>query len=173
VFDRIAGLPAHPLLVHAPVVLIPVTALLAVAYALLPMLRPRIGWVLVLSSLAAAGSAWGAAQAGKQFAKKLPNTTALNNHGRLGDLLWQYAILLAVVAVVLVAVDTSRRNRPAYRRGEDEYGYSHRAARTSGGMMLTVVSVVLTLGLLGAAGVAGYYVVRTGDSGARMVWSNR
>jgi hypothetical protein len=37
-------------------------------------------------------------------------------------------------------------------------------------MMMTVVSLVLTLVMLGAAGVAGYYVVRTGHTGATMVW---
>lgn len=169
-FDEILGLPAHPLMVHAPVVLIPITVLLAVGYGLVPPLRPRLGWVLVLASLAGAGSAWAAAQAGETMAATLQTSPALNEHGNFGELLWKYAGLLAVAAVALVVVDTSRRNRAIYARDDDDYGYSHRAASSSGGTMLTVVSLVLTLGLLGAAGVAGFYVARTGHTGAIMVW---
>ena len=173
-FDEILGLPAHPLLVHAPVVLIPLTVLAALAYGLLPPLRPRIGWVLVLASLGGAGSAWAAAQAGVAMSESLQTSAPLNEHGQYGDLLWQYAGLLAVVAVVLVAVDVSRRSRASSSRDDDDYGYTHRRAdtRSSGGVLLGVVSFVLTLMLLGAAGVAGYYVVRTGHSGATMVWGN-
>ena len=173
-FDEIFGLPAHPLMVHAPVVLIPLTVVAAVVYALLPPLRPRVGWVLVLASLGGTATAWAAAQAGVKMSESLQSSPQLNEHGQHGELLWQYAGLLAVVSVVLVAVDVSRRSRASAARDDDEYGYSHRRAsgRSSGGVLLGVVSLVLTLALLGAAGVAGYYAVRTGHTGATMVWGN-
>ena len=41
---EIAGLPLHPLVVHAAVVLIPLTALLAVAFAVLPRWRWLVRW---------------------------------------------------------------------------------------------------------------------------------
>ena len=41
----------------------------------------------------------------------------------------------------------------------------------SGGLnVLMIIVIVLTLG---AAGTAGYYIFRTGDSGAKMTWTGR
>jgi uncharacterized membrane protein len=171
VFDQILGLPAHPLMVHAPVVLIPLTVLIAVAYALVLPLRERLGWILVLLSLAGAGSAWAAAQAGERLASLQPASAQLQAHGELGDMLWKLAVVLAVVSVVLVLVDASRRNRSWGNDAEDEYGYAQ-PRRSSGGLVLGAVSLVLTLGLLSAAGAAGVYVARTGHSGAQMVWGS-
>ena len=34
-----------------------------------------------------------------------------------------------------------------------------------------VLAVLLTVGVVGAGGAAGYYVFKTGDSGAHMVWT--
>jgi hypothetical protein len=41
---NVFGLPAHPLLVHAVVVLVPLVAIGAIAAVLWPSLRTRIGW---------------------------------------------------------------------------------------------------------------------------------
>jgi hypothetical protein len=170
VFDEIFGLPAHPLMVHAPVVLIPLTALVAVVYGLLPPLRPRLGWLLVLLALAAAGTAYGAAESGNRFAVASGGVTPqIAEHQELGEMLRNLAALLALVAVVLVIVDRTRHRRRRLQFADD--GSPHTYARTrSGGLLLGAVSLVLTLGLLGAAGGAGFYAVRTGHSGAQMVW---
>jgi uncharacterized membrane protein len=170
VFDTIFGLPAHPLMVHAPVVLIPLAVAAALVYALVPPLRQRVGWVLVLLSLAGAGGAFAAVESGQRFALTKPSSTQLNTHGNFGLQVRDFAVLLAVVAVVLVGVDMSRRGRSTFRPSGDSDGYTYQRPR-SGGVVMTVVSLVLSIGLLAVAGAAMFYVVRTGDSGARMVWS--
>ena len=43
--DTFAGLPAHPLLVHAPVVLVPVVALLVILMIVRPQWLERFGWL--------------------------------------------------------------------------------------------------------------------------------
>ena len=43
-FDQINGLPVHVLVLHAAVVFVPLLALGAVVYALVPRWRPRMGW---------------------------------------------------------------------------------------------------------------------------------
>ena len=48
--ETIFGLPAHPLLVHIPVVLIPLCAAGAVWIVVWPSWRPRIGWIVVALS---------------------------------------------------------------------------------------------------------------------------
>ena len=42
--DTLAGIPSHPLFVHAPVVLIPLVGLAAIALAFRPAWRARLGW---------------------------------------------------------------------------------------------------------------------------------
>ena len=43
-FDKLFDLPAHPLLVHAPVVLLPIAAILMVMFAVKPAWRLAAGW---------------------------------------------------------------------------------------------------------------------------------
>jgi uncharacterized membrane protein len=172
VFEELFGLPAHPLLVHAPVVLIPVTALMAVAYGLVPPLRRQLSWFLVLFALASAGSAYAASESGKAFATKLGGATpTIAAHQNLGETLRNVVFLLAAVAVVLVIVDRARRRRGLrFAPGASPHTY---ASSRSGGVVLSVVSVILTLGLLATSGTAAFYVVRTGHTGAEMVWGTR
>jgi hypothetical protein len=173
VFDELFGLPAHPLMVHAPVVLVPLTALIAIGYALLPPLRRRVGWLLVLAGLAGAGTGFGAVESGKKLAERTGGTTpAILEHQGFGENLRNLAVLMAVVAVVLVVVDMARHGRSRPTVEEDEDGYHHARPR-SGGLMLGAVSVVLSLGLLGAAGGAAYFAVRAGHTGATMVWGTQ
>jgi uncharacterized membrane protein len=172
VFDTIFGMPAHPLMVHAPVVLIPLAALAAVVYALIPPLRQRVGWVLVLASLGGAATAFAAVQSGEAFSNKLQTSRQLVDHGNFGLNVRNFAVLLAVVSLVIVGVDASRRGRATFAPIGDADGYTYQRPR-SGGMLMGVVSVVLSLGLLASAGAALYFVVRTGHTGALMVWGNK
>jgi hypothetical protein len=170
VFDEIFGLPAHPLMVHAPVVLIPLTVGAAVVYGLLPPVRHRIGWLLVLLALAGAGTAYAAVESGKRFAVAQGGVTpVIAEHEDLGEMLRNLAALLALIAVVLVVVDRARHRRRRLQFADDGSPHTYARAR-SGGVLLGAVSIVLTLGLLGAAGTAGFYAVRSGHTGAKMVW---
>jgi uncharacterized membrane protein len=169
VFDTIFGLPAHPLMVHAPVVLIPLAVAAALVYAIVPPLRERVGWVLVLLSVGGAAAAFAAVESGTRFAAKQASSQRLNTHGNFGLDVRDFAILLAVVSVVLVGVDMARRGRSTFRPPSDTDGYTYQRPR-SGGVLMGVVSVVLSIGLIAVSGAALYYVVRTGHTGAQMVW---
>jgi hypothetical protein len=50
---EIAGLPLHPLVVHAAVVLIPLSALLAIGLAVLPRSRWLLRWPTAVASVLA------------------------------------------------------------------------------------------------------------------------
>jgi hypothetical protein len=159
-------------MVHAPVVLIPLAVAAALAYAIIPPLRERVGWVLVLLSVAGAASAFAAVESGTRFAAKQRQSAQLTTHGNFGLDVRDYAILLAVVSVVLVGVDMSRRGRSTFRPPSDSDGYTYQRPR-SGGVVMAVVSVVLSIGLIGVSGAALFYVVRTGHTGAQMEWTGR
>ncbi len=61
------GLPLHPLVVHAAVVLGPLAALAALAYVGLPRYRDWLRWVALVSVLLATATIWAAYLTGNNF----------------------------------------------------------------------------------------------------------
>ncbi|MGC4880411.1 DUF2231 domain-containing protein [Micromonospora sp. DT43] len=160
-FEEFMGIPAHPLVLHAAVVFVPLLALLTIAYALVPLVRPHTRWVLGLLAVGAPLCALLAKFSGDAFFERMRSANRvtpeflpkLEAHQHFGDLTLYAAIGLAVVALALVWFVPPR---PAE---------GVRPARA-----LTVALQVLSLV---AAGIAVYYVVRTGDSGAKAVWEGQ
>ena len=64
---EINGLPLHPLVVHAAVVLGPLAAVSALAYVGLPKYRDRLRWVALVAVLLATASIWAAYLTGNNF----------------------------------------------------------------------------------------------------------
>lgn len=153
-FDRISGLPAHPLIVHAAVVLVPLLVLGAILYAVAPMIRRHTRWAVALLAIAAPLAAVAAKLSGEDLQKnknlQAPQIQALiSQHEGYGDKTMWFAIALGVVvlAFVLLVPPPGDVTRPiAFHAG---FG---------------LVSVVL-------AGFTAFYVYKTGDTGAHMVWS--
>jgi hypothetical protein len=150
VFEEIAGLPIHPLAVHAAVVFVPLLALVAGAYALVPKLRGRLTWAAVTLAVIAPASAVVTVLSGDSFQQRrgLPLEGALADHRTLGLVTMTVTLVLAAVTLVLVWV----------RRLGSGSGTARWTDRT------------LTVLLLVAAAVALFSIVRSGDTGARMVW---
>jgi hypothetical protein len=161
VFEQIAGIPAHPLLLHATVVFVPLLAFGSVLYALFPRLRYRLRWPVGLLALAAAGSVVLTHQSGDAFRRRLvaknlasPEILAkLVQHKQFGDATMWATLGLAVATLVFVLAVPGRL--PGFEGPQ------------TGGLILQVIFAVVLIGL-SAASV--YYVVRTGDSGAHIVW---
>ena len=65
--ESLFGLPAHPLLVHAAVVLVPLAAVGTVAIAVWGAARRRIGWIVVALGFVAFGSALLAQSSGESL----------------------------------------------------------------------------------------------------------
>jgi uncharacterized membrane protein len=155
VFEEFKGLPLHPLVVHAAVVLIPLLVLGAVAYAVVPRFRSRIGWAVVALAVAAPLAALFAKLSGDAFRQRLIDKNNIggqvldrvNDHRSLGNITLWFTIALAVITLLFVFV-TSRRAPAIPRWG------------------IVVVGVVV----IGLAAASGYYVFWTGDFGARAVW---
>lgn len=158
-FDQIGDLPLHPLAVHAPVVLMPLFALVSVVYAAIARWRRYLGWALVGLAVVTPIVAFVAVQSGKEFERRLnlTNDDDVQQHQNFGDMVLFLSIVLAVVAIALFVIDVLRWRRPADGPG-------------SGGLMLQPVSIVLSVLLAGVAVVGMYYVIRAGHSGAEMVW---
>jgi uncharacterized membrane protein len=71
VFDSIADLPLHPLVVHAVIVLLPLSALGAVLVAVKADWNRRFGFLVVACAFVAAGSSVVAKQSGEKLASRV------------------------------------------------------------------------------------------------------
>ena len=163
-FDTVLGLPVHVLVVHAVVVLGPVTGLTAVAYAVRPPWRRALRVPLAAVAVLAALAATVAAQSGEALQQRLVRLgvggsalEAITVHAERGELARNVAIGAAVV-VLLATLGLLRPEVAGARPGDT--GPGGPAART-------VVAVLLALAGLGL-------VVTTtlaGHSGSVAVWS--
>jgi uncharacterized membrane protein len=163
VFETAFGIPAHPLLVHIPVVFVPLLILVTIAYGLLPRVRQRLDWAVVALAIATPLGCYVTRESGLALRSRLvrlksvsdQDLASINSHEALGTRLLIVAIVLGVLALALVAVTAVS---------------ARRSGTPSGFGLLTIVVFVLALG---ASGTAGYYVFKTGDSGAHIVWQGR
>ena len=148
----ISGLPAHVLLVHALVVLVPLTALLEILCALWPAARRRLVWlVLTFAAVTTGLTPITASAGGWLYEQEHHHRDILNTHADRGSQLIYFSIALLVVAVLLALLHR--------REGR---------ATQPGSVVRVLVAVVAIV-----AGVASIVqVVRIGDSGAQSVWGN-
>jgi hypothetical protein len=155
-------------MIHAAVVLVPLLALGGIAYAVAPFIRRHFRWPVGLLALAAPGAVVGAKLSGDQF-KKNPNMSApqqqakIANHENFGNTAMWWTLGLGVAVLVLVILVRAMPNPT--RRGPDDTLVTPRSSGTP--LLLQIILGVVTVGL---AGIAMYYVFKTGDSGAHMVW---
>ncbi|MFI9644320.1 DUF2231 domain-containing protein [Micromonospora sp. NPDC051925] len=157
-FKEFNGLPAHVLVVHAVVVFVPLLALLASAYGLVPRWRPRLDWAVATLAVVTPVVAWLATETGEAFEEALekkgysPELLAkIQEHSEFGDILLWFTVGLAVATLLLLAVTSNRVRTPKL------------PAWTT--WLLTAVVVVLAV----LNTISAYL---TGDSGAASVWTN-
>jgi hypothetical protein len=157
-----SGLPAHPLLLHVPVMLVPLVAAWALVLAARPGWIPRQGvWLAALGVLALASTilTMGAGEAlrdslGGGFG---PDARLIDQHAEAADKLrlLVFALTLAAIAITL-----------AFRRPLGLPFVDRILGNGGARATLRVALAALAIG-------AGYFVFHTGDLGAKAVWQDR
>ncbi|GLZ31159.1 hypothetical protein Lesp02_33470 [Lentzea sp. NBRC 105346] len=160
--QTVFGLPAHVLIVHAVVVLLPLGALGSIAAALRPRWRQRYAWPVLGVSLVGALSATAAKIAGENFQERLKqagvDNELIQKHAALGAQLQNWALGFgAAVIVLFVAGRLADRERSA-----DGPGVTKTWRR---------ISVVVSVLVIALAVVTTVQTVRTGHSGSTAVWT--
>jgi Predicted membrane protein (DUF2231) len=158
---KINGLPAHILLVHAVIVLIPLAAAMLVVSALWPAARARLGFLTPAVALAALAVIPVAMNAGKWLRDHLQNNIGHTNplivrHTHIAYDLWPWAAALFVVsaAVWLLGVRYEMVWRP---------NGSSRALPVWVTALVAVASLVVAIGSI-------VVLYRVGESGSKAVW---
>jgi hypothetical protein len=157
VFDYIFGLPMHALVIHAVVVLVPLTALVAIAFAVRPPWRRVLRWPLAVGGLVSGVTAYVAAESGEALQRRVTRVRAsttnlelLNEHVEWGDrakvVCLVFMVLCLVAAWFLRTPDAHEPNR----RG---------------------LEVPIAILLVAAALAALVSVVLAGHAGAQVTWA--
>jgi uncharacterized membrane protein len=166
VFDTIGGIPLHPLIVHAVVVLVPLASLLLLLAAVSPRIRHWAGILTPVTATLALVMTPLATQSGEALEKRVEASPTLEEHAELGDSLLYFVLVLAILAWALWFLD--RRAQAAVATGSDASDGAHAAARSARSPLLTVVIVLSVLSVLATT----VQVVRIGHSGASASWSD-
>jgi hypothetical protein len=172
----IGGLPAHPLLVHAVVVLLPLAAVCAVALALLPRWRRKYGWPVLLLTAVAVGVVPITEKTGEQLLDRLTvlDSPLIQRHTDLGQALMPYALGFGVAVILLLvagrladrehtAQAAAQQPVPAEESDPAEVGSTVPKVWRRVAMLASVLVVVTAV-------ATTVQVVRVGDSGANAVW---
>ncbi|WP_406137207.1 hypothetical protein OH828_00345 [Streptomyces anulatus] len=157
----INGIPAHPLLVHAVVVLVPLAALCLVACAVWPPVMRRFGLALPALALIALVFVPLTTNAGEWLEERVQETPLLEKHAELGDglLPWAAGVLVAAATVWFAYRHPSLSGSPSVTTDTAAVA----RPRTVVWVVAVVLSVVVAVG-------AVVQVYRIGDSSAKSVW---
>ena len=166
-----SGLPAHPLFLHVPVILIPVAGLGALALAARPSWWRRHGvWVTAVAvvGLGATNLTMGA---GEQLRSDLGLDGPSGGAGGVGALIASHAsaadtLRILVILFTAMLIVTLAVYRADTRIAALDGVLAEVRDRTTVTLVLRLAVALLALGSL-------YYCFHTGDLGAKAVWQNR
>lgn len=148
--ESISGLPAHVLLVHAPVVLMPLAFLLTIVLTAKPDWRRRSGFLLTGAAVAVFAATVLAVFSGRAFDDIVGDRVDTSDHENLAIITLVLVGLFVIASLSLAVFDRwGRRGGPTWLGSA------------------TVISLAATLVI---SGLATFWMVQTGDEGARLVW---
>ncbi len=152
------GLPLHPLVVHAVVVLVPLTVLAAIVFAVLPKQRWLLRWPLAAGAVVSAAVTIVAKQSGEKLQTSFENSPLVKIHVDRANLFILLVYGFAIIA--LIAVSTLG--------GSSQLASVALARAAVGGraVQLAIASILVVASIIVAVQIA-----RVGDAGSRAVWS--
>lgn len=141
-FEKIGDLPAHPLLVHAPLVFVPILGLLSVAL-LKPSWRTVLLKPVAIFAVITLITTFFAVESGEKLLEILQVGDAIEEHEEAAEMLFRVVLVLTVLLGAAVIL----------------------RAKLQGAAQTALIAVIALLGLasIGAA-------VKTGHEGATQVW---
>jgi len=151
-FDLVAGLPLHPLVVHATEVIVPSAALAVALAAVWPLFRRWARFLPLGLALVALVLVPLSTQSGEALQERVKETPLIETHIEMAEGLLPWVFGLAVVAAVLLWWTWNERGAA-----------SPRAPRWAA-LVLAVAAVLF-------ATVTVVQAVRIGHSGATATWS--
>jgi Predicted membrane protein (DUF2231) len=150
--ESLFGLPAHPLVVHAAVVLLPIAAIGLIVVAAIPRARKLYAPIVLGLALAATVAVGLAQQSGESLEGDVKKTELVEEHTEQGETVLPWAIAVTVMSALVAA-------EPYVR---DRFGKPSPRVVTA---VLVGASLIVGIG-------ATYTVIDVGHSGAKSVWND-
>jgi uncharacterized membrane protein len=153
--DKLFDLAAHPLLVHAPVVLVPLLFVVSIAFVARPTWRAQMGWLAAALFVTAIATflAKGSGEALEhRIGKTIADEAGLRQHADLGETT-AILVLLQFLSAAGVAIVSRLMSRAKER------------ARALGIIGNLGLAALVVFGAL-----ATIWMARTGHEGARITW---
>lgn len=147
-FDSFAGLPLHPLVLHAYVVLGPLVAIAALIFSAMPKTRTVLRWPLLVGGAVTAVAAFITKETGEALEKRIGESALVEAHAQWGDIAGAAGVLFGALTIGTVLLTWKFPQAPR---------------------LLKVASVVALA--IAAVAVVGT-VILAGHSGATSVWSD-
>jgi uncharacterized membrane protein len=155
--EKFAGLPAHPLFVHVPIVLLPLVAIGGVAMVASARIRQRLGsTVLGLASFAGISTQL-AISSGEALEEHVDNSDALRHHVAIAESIRPLALVLFLALLAVVLID---------RRANAVWPFHSTAPRPPSRVLSAVLGVAVVVVAVGTCG----RLYQIGDSGAKATW---
>ena len=149
--DTIFGLPLHPLIVHATVVLVPTATFLVALAAVYPRFRNWVGPVPALAALVSCVLVPLSTGSGEELEHRVGDTALVEKHAELADTLIWFVIPLTLFAVA---------------------GYWMHRRATAGRAAGKGLVAVVAAGAVLLSGATLVDVALIGHSGAKAAWSS-
>jgi uncharacterized membrane protein len=155
--NTISGLPAHPLIVHFPLVAIPMAAILVALFIVKPSWRDVLSYLIIALGAAIAIGVVLAASSGESLKENVDKSAKVDSHAELGDQLQTIGVIFGIVLIALGLY---------YLLAQREI--IHFEAVRSRQLL-----IILMAGAVLMSTVAVVWDVRTGHTGAQASWSEK
>lgn len=159
IFDEFFGVPTHPFAVHAPIVLLPIAAIVAVVFALRSDWRQRASWGMAVAVAAIAAMLFVAKESGEAALDAQNVFGNVDNHKELGEQTFIITLVWFVLTAGLFVRDRQLRGAQAKALSADVVAPSKDPVALGLSIVVALISIVATI-----------WLIRTGHAGAESRW---
>ena len=160
-FDQIGDMPLHPLVLHLPVLGIPLSLLLTLLFAF-PRTREWARWPLAVTVLGSTAATWVAEQSGEALQASL----GITGGNPVGDLINRHSALAGQLVYIMLGFSVITLLNVFLVRTVPAADGSRREGKPAAPLRILLVVAMAAVGV-----VAFIWVARVGDLGARAVWN--
>lgn len=171
----INGSPTHALIVHAVVVLLPLSVVAALLLVFVPAMRRAFGVATVIVALLGCVAVPLAFLSGSALRRRVPPSPLIDHHVALAHQLLVVAAVFGLSVAAFVVVDLARRARWGQLNQVEDAVLSRHPSLVGrfSSRTLTIAYRGTAVALVVMSILTAITVVRVGDSGAKAVWQHR
>jgi uncharacterized membrane protein len=152
--DNVNGVPTHPLVVHAAIVLVPLVLACLIVFSFKKKWHSTFAIPTLVLAFGGLVASWLAEESGGSLEERIKETNLVEEHAELGENFVIIAFILFIFVAIWAFIGWRNRNKTEISKN-DLY-------------IRIAVSIVAIL----IAGYASFAIYEVGHSGAKSVWEN-